>query len=111
MFSCTIILSSDLSSDLVRLLVLCFVASVIVHPQAGNMLGGTGVYIHTRGICEEESIQCFFGTNVVTGRRLSKTLAVCVSPLLQRSGNISLEVVFESGKNVISQFMSCKLSI
>ena len=86
-----------------------FLASATVKPRRGNMLGGTGVFIHVcQGIRVDESVKCFFGTTSVDGRRLGNTLAVCVSPPVQKTGYILLEVVIGDGIILKSQFLSCK---
>ena len=84
-------------------------ASITVQPLHGNMLGGTGVFIRAcDGIRSEDSVDCMFGTIIVKGKRLNRTLAVCVSPTMQKSGYVPLEVELGSGRFVKTQFLSCK---
>ena len=86
-----------------------FLASATLKPLRGNMLGGTGVFIHVcQGIRVADSVKCFFGTIPVDGQRLGNTLAVCVSPPVQKTGYILLEVMIGNGTTLKSQFLSCK---
>ena len=82
---------------------------ITAQPLHGNMLGGTGVFIHAcDGIRSEDSVDCIFGTKIVKGKILNTTLAVCVSPTMQKSGYVPLEVVLDSQRFVKTQFLSCK---
>ena len=75
------------------------------------MLGGTGVYIN---ICEPltsvQFVKCKFDDEEESEAKiLNSNLAVCVSPLMQRSGYIPL-IVMVTGRPVVSaQFLASKL--
>ena len=62
-------------------------AGVKLSPRFGNSLGGTPVLIDTGiDLTNGEKIDCEFeGAPIVTGKALSKFIAICVSPFLQNT--------------------------
>ena len=79
-----------------------------IGPLHGSMLGGTAIFMHFCQGIERQTIKCSFGGVETQGVKVNDTRVVCVSPFLQRSGLIPLEIKFESRENIKARFLSCE---
>ena len=85
-----------------------------IEPAYGNMLGGTGVVVSVTQLAlgEDDEIQCIFDGVKVRGVYVSEQQALCISPLLSRTGRLPFQILVTgsirfSGE---STFISCKCS-
>lgn len=67
-------------------------AKLLLSPRLGNILGGTPIKLSGPCFEEQDNITCRFNDVVVMGTHLSKDIALCVSPQLEVTGRISLEL-------------------
>ena len=79
-----------------------------IGPLHGSMLGGTAIFMHFCQGIKTETIKCSFGGVETHGIKMNDSRVVCVSPFLQRSEHIALEVKFESRENIKARFLSCE---
>ncbi len=79
-----------------------------LNPLYGSMWGGTAVFIDIcKPLEQSQQIQCKFGDkDVQNAKILGRNLAVCVSPLLQKTGYVALEVIIAGKVTARSQFLS-----
>lgn len=85
-----------------------------IEPAYGNMLGGTGVVVSATqlAIGEDDEIQCVFDGIKVRGVYVNERQALCISPLLSRTGRLSFQIIV-TGSTIFSgesTFTSCKCS-
>ena len=71
------------------------------------MLGGTGILIEGPSFTGE--VKCSFGGVEGSIKILNSTLAVCVSPLLQKSGSIPFMLTIGADNPLEAQFLSSKM--
>ena len=71
------------------------------------MLGGTGILIEGPSFTGE--VKCFFDGVDGSIKILNSTLAVCVSPLLQKSGSIPFMLTIGDDDPLKAQFLSSKI--
>ena len=96
------------NSNAVGLNIICFVlvlhiAQITLTPRHGNMLGGTGVFV--TGVCLEpdDRVLCHFDNTPAFGFEIiSDSLILCVSPVLNKIGAVSFELVV--AKTSIQEF-------
>ena len=102
--------SEAIYSNTVGLNIICFVlvlhiAQITLTPRHGNMLGGTGVIV--TGVCLEpdDRVLCHFDNTPALGFEIiSDSLILCVSPVLNKIGAVSFELVV--AKTSIREFFT-----
>ena len=84
-----------------------------LEPSYGSMLGGSGVIVSGDDlvVSEEDEITCIFDGIRVIGVYVSQQRALCISPMLERTGrvNFRLQVRGNGFFTGDSTFTSCKL--
>lgn len=84
-----------------------------LEPAYGNMLGGTGVVVSaTRSqlaIGEDDEIRCVFDGVEVRGVYVNELQALCISPLLSRTGRLPFQILVTGSIrfSAESTFTSC----
>ena len=71
------------------------------------MLGGTGILIEGPSFMGE--VKCSFDGVEGSAKKLNSNLAVCVSPLLQKSGSIPFMLTIDNKNPLEAQFLSSKM--
>ena len=66
--------------------------TLLLAPRLGNVLGGTPVKLSGPCFEEDDDIICQFNDVVVMGTRLNKDIALCVSPQLEVTGRVNLQL-------------------
>ena len=63
---------------------------IILDPPYGNMLGGTGVIVtgHRLVLSSNDDVMCTFDGIQTLGTYVSRWQALCVSPMLMRTGRV-----------------------
>ena len=89
-----------------------FVGMIILDPPYGGMLGGSGVAVTGDNLflSEDDNIMCSFDGIEVSGVYVSQEKALCISPMLERTGRLGFRLRV-TGRNFFSgdsTFTSCK---
>lgn len=84
---------------------------IVLDPPYGGMLGGSGVAVTGDNLflSEEDNIVCSFDGIEVRGVYVSQEKALCVSPMLERTGSLGFRLRV-TGRNFFSgdsTFTSC----
>jgi len=87
-----------------------FKGMITLNPSYGSMLGGTGVVATGEGllVSESDDLVCIFDGISVRGIFMNSRKVLCVSPLLQRTGDVDFKLNISGMNGGESIFKSCK---
>lgn len=88
-----------------------FADPLLLSPTAGNVAGGTAVFVSGPRFHITDRIMCIFGNQEVNGTVLNQDNALCISPQLSHTGRIPFrlrqngflqraEAIFYSGEHM-----------
>ena len=84
---------------------LCDEVALSIGPRSGSQLGGTAVYVSGPCFGNADAILCFFGEGRdrgigLPGHYVSNTTVVCVSPMFDTPGWVTLSIGVRIGQRI-----------